>query len=56
MQAIRNDEIDKLNELKKEIKMTDKILDYISEYFLELVYFLERDPNMQENQSFMANT
>lgn len=56
MQAIRNDEIDKLNEVKKELKMTQKILTNMSEAFFELAHFLSKNPNLSESTGFMANT
>lgn len=55
MQAIRNDEVDKLNSLRKQIEQTSRIINKISGGFTELAHFLSKKPNLQEKSGFMSN-
>ncbi|KAM3139037.1 hypothetical protein pb186bvf_008848 [Paramecium bursaria] len=56
MQAIRNDEIDKLQGLQKEIAQTNKIISAVSNAFLDIIHFLSKKPDLSEKIGFMANT
>ncbi|CAK79571.1 unnamed protein product (macronuclear) [Paramecium tetraurelia] len=55
MQAIRNDEIDKLQNLKKEINQTSKVINSFLQQFQGLAHFLAKKPDLSESPAFLAN-
>ncbi|CAD8064985.1 unnamed protein product [Paramecium primaurelia] len=64
MQAIRNDEvclkqiilqIDKLQNLKKEINQTSKVINQFIQHFQGLAHFLSKKPDLNESPAFLAN-